>query len=257
VHKGLEGLAAAGCDLKLGAGGIREIEFYVQTQQLILGGRDPGLRSPRTLDALEALRAAGQVSDAAAAELTDAYDRLRRWEHRVQMVNDEQTHRLPEDAGERLRVAALSGFAELATFDAEVEGVLARVNTRLRRAVRGGGAAVLRLRQPDLHRRGGRPGDAADAGAHGLWPAGAGVGHDPRLAPRADRGDADTEGEGAVHPLGAPIAGGGARDGGARRGVRALRRLLPSVEFGGAAAVAVPGAAAAVPVGGGGDGVCA
>jgi [glutamine synthetase] adenylyltransferase / [glutamine synthetase]-adenylyl-L-tyrosine phosphorylase len=130
VHKADERLTAPGADLKLGAGGIREIEFYAQTQQLILGGRDPGLRAPRTLDALEALRAAGHVSDAAAADLADAYVRLRGWEHRVQMIADEQTHRLPERDEDRRRVAALSGHGDLAAFDAEVEAVLRRVNGR-------------------------------------------------------------------------------------------------------------------------------
>jgi glutamate-ammonia-ligase adenylyltransferase len=130
VHKGLEGLTAPGHDLKLGSGGIREIEFYVQTQQLILGGRAPHLRSPRTLDALEALRASGHVSHDAAADLTAAYVELRGWEHRVQMVADEQTHRLPEADADRLRVAALAGFGDLATFDAAVESLLARVNGR-------------------------------------------------------------------------------------------------------------------------------
>jgi glutamate-ammonia-ligase adenylyltransferase len=130
VHKGLEGLRAAGADLKLGAGGIREIEFYAQTQQLILGGRDPALRSARTLDAIEALRGAGHVTDAAAADLSDAYIRLRGWEHRVQMINDEQTHRLPETPAERLRVAALSGYGEVEGFDVAVEAVLGRVNAR-------------------------------------------------------------------------------------------------------------------------------
>ena len=130
VHKVDERLTAAGHNLKLGAGGIREIEFYVQTQQLILGGRARGLRSRRTLDALEALRAAGHVSDAAAHDLARAYDRLRGWEHRVQMLADEQTHVLPEAADARARVAALAGYAELARFDDDVAATLETVNGR-------------------------------------------------------------------------------------------------------------------------------
>src|SRR5262249_35085260 len=109
VHRADERLEAAGANLKLGAGGIREGEVYVQTQQLILGGRDRSLRSPRTLEALEALRRAGHVSDEAGSDLTGAYRRLRDWEHRVQMLDDEQTHTLPPDPEARARVAALAG----------------------------------------------------------------------------------------------------------------------------------------------------
>ena len=130
VHKVDERLTAKGVDLKLGRGGIREIEFYVQTQQLILGGRHPELRSPRTLDALRALEAAGHVSVQAADELTEAYRQLRSAEHRVQMLADEQTHRLSESDGERKRVAALSGFDRVRSFDAAIERTLKTVNGR-------------------------------------------------------------------------------------------------------------------------------
>ncbi|WP_374571659.1 bifunctional [glutamine synthetase] adenylyltransferase/[glutamine synthetase]-adenylyl-L-tyrosine phosphorylase [Phenylobacterium sp.] len=130
VHKVDERLTAKGVDLKLGRGGIREIEFYVQTQQLILGGRNPDLRSSRTLDALAALAAAGHVDEAAARELHDAYLMLRAIEHRVQMVADEQTHRLPEADADRRRVALLSGFSRLPSFDAAVSKVLRTVNAR-------------------------------------------------------------------------------------------------------------------------------
>jgi len=130
AHKVDERLTAKGADLKLGRGGIREVEFYVQTQQLILGGRHPDLRSPRTLDALAALAAAGQVAEAAAEDLTEAYRTLRALEHRAQMVADEQTHRLPEADAERRRIAALAGHADLKAFDAFVGRVLRRVNGR-------------------------------------------------------------------------------------------------------------------------------
>ncbi len=130
VHKTDERLTAPGHNLKLGAGGIREIEFYVQTQQLILGGRDPSLRSSRTLDALEALQRVGQVTPEAARDLAEAYDRLRAWEHRVQMIGDEQTHKLPEADDARRRVAALAGAKSLAGFDAEVARTLKTVNRR-------------------------------------------------------------------------------------------------------------------------------
>jgi [glutamine synthetase] adenylyltransferase / [glutamine synthetase]-adenylyl-L-tyrosine phosphorylase len=96
-----------GYDLKRGRGGIREVEFFVQIQQMIHGGRDPSVRSPSTLDALNALLRAGHVEEGVAHELADAYRLLRTIEHRVQMVGDAQTHLLP------LESAALDNVAEL------------------------------------------------------------------------------------------------------------------------------------------------
>jgi glutamate-ammonia-ligase adenylyltransferase len=129
AHKVDERLEPAGHDLKLGRGGIREIEFFVQTQQLILGGRHPELRSPRTLDALAALCEAGHVTPRAAADLAAAYVSLRAWEHRVQMIADEQTHRLPEAPAARSAIGALAGFDSLKAFDAAVGKLLITVNT--------------------------------------------------------------------------------------------------------------------------------
>jgi len=130
VHKVDERLTAKGVDLKLGRGGIREIEFYVQTQQLILGGRNPDLRSSRTLDALAALSQAGHVAPGTAAELKAAYETLRAVEHRVQMVADDQTHRLPENDADRRRVGMLSGYDRLPSFDAAIGKILKTVNKR-------------------------------------------------------------------------------------------------------------------------------
>lgn len=130
VHKVDDRLTAKGVDLKLGRGGIREIEFYVQTQQLILGGRHPELRSPRTLDALRALEAAGHVSPQAMEELNEGYEQLRAVEHRIQMLADEQTHRLPDSDAERKRVAALYGYDRVRSFDAAIERTLRTVNRR-------------------------------------------------------------------------------------------------------------------------------
>jgi glutamate-ammonia-ligase adenylyltransferase len=138
VHKTGEGLEAAGANLKLGRGGIREIEFFAQTQQLILGGRDPGLRAPRTVDALAALRDAGHVAAEVCAELTAAYAALRGLEHRVQMLDDEQTHNLPVEPGPRARVAALAGEGDLSAFDARVESLLVGVNHRYGELFEGG-----------------------------------------------------------------------------------------------------------------------
>ena len=130
IHKVDDRLTARGADLKLGRGGIREVEFYVQTQQLILGGRQPNLRSPRTLDALAALAEAGRVTHDAAEDMARAYRTLRTLEHRTQMVNDEQTHRLPEADPERRAIAALAGYSQLRVFDAAVGRVLRVVNRR-------------------------------------------------------------------------------------------------------------------------------
>ncbi|MBS0273706.1 MAG: bifunctional [glutamine synthetase] adenylyltransferase/[glutamine synthetase]-adenylyl-L-tyrosine phosphorylase [Proteobacteria bacterium] len=109
-------IAVAGHNIKLGRGGIREIEFFAQTQQLILGGRNPNLRSRETLKAIEALRAAGLVSDGTAADLELAYDFLRKLEHRLQMIEDEQTHSLPKSEEEIAHVVCFMGFADTAAF---------------------------------------------------------------------------------------------------------------------------------------------
>lgn len=130
VHKTGEGMSAAGANLKLGRGGIREIEFFAQTQQLILGGRDPGLRTPRTVEALSALRDAGHTDAGVCAELSSAYLDLRGLEHRVQMLDDEQIHTLPVEPARRAAVAALAGEADLAVFDAGIEALLVGVNRR-------------------------------------------------------------------------------------------------------------------------------
>ena len=85
-----------GYDLKRGRGGIREVEFFTQIQQLIHGGRDSSVRAPATVDALAALNAAGHLRHDDAVALADSYRLLRTIEHRVQMVEDAQTHLLPQ-----------------------------------------------------------------------------------------------------------------------------------------------------------------
>ncbi len=99
-----------GFDVKRGRGGIREIEFFAQIHQLIHGGREPALRAPATLDALAALKAAGRIDPEAADDLAGAYRLLRTVEHRLQMVDDRQTHALPAEAGALDNVARLHGL---------------------------------------------------------------------------------------------------------------------------------------------------
>ncbi|WP_306250944.1 bifunctional [glutamine synthetase] adenylyltransferase/[glutamine synthetase]-adenylyl-L-tyrosine phosphorylase [Parvularcula sp. IMCC14364] len=108
--KGMGGFDFADHDIKLGRGGIREVEFYVQTQQLILGGRNPALRERTTLGGLQALASAGHIRWDVEHELRDAYLFLRCLEHRLQMVNDAQTHQIPKDPAHILRVAHLAGY---------------------------------------------------------------------------------------------------------------------------------------------------
>jgi glutamate-ammonia-ligase adenylyltransferase len=115
--KGYGEITIAGHDVKLGRGGIREIEFFVQTQQLIAGGRNPALRGRSTLAMLDALVAADWIAATVRDDLRAAYLFLRDVEHRIQMVADQQTHRLPEDAGGLRAIAAMMGFPRLRGFE--------------------------------------------------------------------------------------------------------------------------------------------
>ena len=109
-HKGLHGpLVLEGHNMKLGSGGIREIEFFTQTRQLIAGGRDPRLRVRGTRDGLERLVEADWVPQDVAVTLYDHYKFHREVEHRLQMINDAQTHDLPGDADGFDRLAAFMG----------------------------------------------------------------------------------------------------------------------------------------------------
>lgn len=117
-HKGLGGtMKLPEHNMKLGRGGIREIEFFTQTRQIIAGGRDPELRVRGTVEGLEVLRAKGWVPDDAARELTDHYRAHREVEHRLQMVRDAQTHSLPNSD---------EGFARLAAFMGREDAELRR-----------------------------------------------------------------------------------------------------------------------------------
>jgi len=127
MHKGHGTIAVAGHNVKLGRGGIREVEFFVQTQQLIAGGRNPGLRGRRTLDMLEALCDADWIRPRTRDEMATAYRFLRDVEHRIQMLNDEQTQLLPKDREGLARVSALMGFDSLEAFEAALLDHLRKV----------------------------------------------------------------------------------------------------------------------------------
>jgi glutamate-ammonia-ligase adenylyltransferase len=116
AHKGHGKIAVAGHDIKLGRGGIRDIEFFAQTQQLIAGGRHPELRTRGTIETLKALADGGWVAPEAANDLVHAYLFLRRVENRLQMVADQQTHIVPADPDGLANIAALSGFADPDSF---------------------------------------------------------------------------------------------------------------------------------------------
>ncbi|HRK43374.1 MAG TPA: glutamine-synthetase adenylyltransferase [Gemmobacter sp.] len=129
-HRGLHGpIVLEGHNMKLGQGGIREIEFFTQTRQLIAGGRDPSLRDRTTVGGLAALSEKGWVPGDVAAELTALYRAHREIEHRLQMVLDQQTHDMPGSAEGIARIAAMCGEGDVARFRAGLMDRLTRTDT--------------------------------------------------------------------------------------------------------------------------------
>ncbi|MGM4892570.1 bifunctional [glutamine synthetase] adenylyltransferase/[glutamine synthetase]-adenylyl-L-tyrosine phosphorylase [Tardiphaga sp. 839_C3_N1_4] len=124
TFRGQNEISVEGHNVKVGRGGIREIEFFAQTQQLIAGGRHPELRVRPTLEALNILAASNWITFEARDELTLAYDFLRRVEHRLQMVADEQTHSLPDDVGDMERFARFFGYDSRESFASDLLGHL-------------------------------------------------------------------------------------------------------------------------------------
>ncbi len=116
AYRGHEDIAVEGHNIKLGRGGIREIEFFVQTQQLVAGGRHPELRGRETLPTLAALAEGGWIGADARNDLEAAYQFLRTIEHRLQMVADDQTHTLPSDREGMERFARFAGFKDRDAF---------------------------------------------------------------------------------------------------------------------------------------------
>ena len=127
AHKGHGEIAVLGHNIKLGRGGIREIEFFAQTQQLIAGGRNDQLRVNETIAALQALHSHNWIEQSAVEELSEAYWFLRDVEHRLQMVDDGQTHTLPANQNELKRIAIMCGQQNVEAFENTIRSKLETV----------------------------------------------------------------------------------------------------------------------------------
>ena len=127
AYRGGGRIAVEGHDIKIGRGGIREIEFFAQTQQLIWGGRMPELRVRGTCEALRRLAETGRIDPKVATTLIADYRFLRRLEHRLQMVDDAQTHRLPDNRDGIARVATFLGYRSAEAFSADLTAHLGSV----------------------------------------------------------------------------------------------------------------------------------
>ncbi|MDX2259390.1 MAG: bifunctional [glutamine synthetase] adenylyltransferase/[glutamine synthetase]-adenylyl-L-tyrosine phosphorylase [Hyphomicrobiaceae bacterium] len=128
AFRGLGGIGLAGHNVKLGRGGIREIEFFAQTQQLIAGGRQHDLRVRPTLEALHKLVERGWIKPGVRDSLAASYLFLRRIEHRLQMVADEQTHELPREPERLEAFARFVGYPDAAGLSAALVPVLESVS---------------------------------------------------------------------------------------------------------------------------------
>ncbi len=132
-------------DLKLGPGGIREAEFFVQALQLVWGGKEPRVRARNTLDGLRRLRAKGFVTDREAQEIALGYIALRRAEHAVQVASGIQTHVRPDEPAARGRLARALGFATPEAFEADIASHMARVSARFLSLLPEGAASTSRF----------------------------------------------------------------------------------------------------------------
>ncbi len=127
AHKGFSQITLDGHNIKIGRGGIREIEFFCQTQQLIEGGRKPSLRTVTTLNTLDQLFQNNLITKTVLDELSEAYVYLRTLEHRLQMIHDEQTQTLPESPEELDKLGVFFGFDDSQEFRASLHKVLTTV----------------------------------------------------------------------------------------------------------------------------------
>jgi glutamate-ammonia-ligase adenylyltransferase len=148
TFRGQNEISVEGHNVKVGRGGIREIEFFAQTQQLIAGGRHPELRVRPTLEALNVLANSNWITFQARDELTVAYEFLRRVEHRLQMVADEQTHTLPAEAEAVERFARFFGYDDRAAFAHDLLAHLNCVQNHYSRLFEGDPTGVEKL--PDV-----------------------------------------------------------------------------------------------------------
>ncbi len=127
AHKGGSSIAILGHDIKRGRGGIREIEFFTQTQQLIWGGREPNTRNSNTCKAILSLKVSGHVEQKVANEMITCYKYLRRLEHRLQMVHDQQTQTLPQEQEKLAHIATFMGASSTDSFVATLQQILETV----------------------------------------------------------------------------------------------------------------------------------
>ena len=149
TFRGQNDISVEGHNVKVGRGGIREIEFFAQTQQLIAGGRHPELRVRPTLEALKILAETNWITFEARDQLTVAYDFLRRVEHRLQMIADEQTHTLPDDVEAVERFARFFGYDDRAAFAKDLLAHLNCVQNHYGRLFEGDPAGTEKL--PDVN----------------------------------------------------------------------------------------------------------
>jgi glutamate-ammonia-ligase adenylyltransferase len=149
TFRGQSEIAVEGHNVKVGRGGIREIEFFAQTQQLIAGGRHPELRVRPTLEALNVLASSNWITFEARDELTAAYLFLRRVEHRLQMVADEQTHTLPDGVEAVERFACFFGYDSRAAFAKELLGHLNAVQAHYGKLFEGDPTGTVKLPAAD------------------------------------------------------------------------------------------------------------
>ena len=182
AYRGHGEIAVEGHNVKLGRGGIREIEFFVQTQQLIAGGRHPELRGRETLAMLDVLAEGEWIGAAARDELAAAYRFLRMVEHRLQMVADEQTHTLPGDREGLERFARFFGFADRDSFAETLLGHLRNVQRHYATLFESAPAAEARARALVVPGRRRRPRDPRQAHRHGLQAAARSLGAGAALA---------------------------------------------------------------------------
>jgi len=149
TYRGQGEIAVEGHNVKIGRGGIREIEFFAQTQQLIAGGRHPELRVRPTLEALNVLASSNWITFEARDQLASAYEFLRRVEHRLQMMADEQTHALPDDSEAVERFARFFGYKSRAAFASVLLGHLNVVQGHYAKLFEGDPAGTAKLPEVD------------------------------------------------------------------------------------------------------------